>query len=276
VSGPRAFVIGWPIAHSRSPLIHRFWLRRYGIEGDYTAEAVPPEEIAEFLGSVAARGFAGGNVTVPHKEAAFTACAELTPVARRLGAANTLWLRDARLCGDNTDAYGFAANLDEQAPGWRNGGTAIVVGAGGSSRAVLHALIEAGFATIHLVNRTVARAESLANHFGAPVVAASLTALPDLLPRADIVVNATSAGMAGRDGVDIPWNAARKSAVATDIVYVPLVTPFLAGAAGRGLRIVDGLGMLLHQAAPGFERWFGRRPEVDAELRRLVLADLER
>jgi shikimate dehydrogenase len=275
VSIPRAFVIGWPIAHSRSPLIHRFWLRRHGIEGDYTAEPVPPEHVGAFLGSIAARGFVGGNVTIPHKEAAFTACAELTPVASRLGAANTLWLDGGRLCGDNTDAYGFAANLDEQAPGWRSGATAIVIGAGGSSRAVLHALIEAGFGSIHLVNRTVARAESLASHFGAPVSAAPLTALPDLLPGADLIVNATSAGMAGHDGLDMDWGTARKNAIATDLVYAPLVTPFLAGAAERGVRIVDGLGMLLHQAAPGFERWFGRRPKVDAELRRLVLADLE-
>ena len=253
----QAFVVGWPIAHSRSPLIHRFWLGRYGIDGDYVAEPVPPDEIAAFFaGGFAAKGYVGGNVTLPHKEAAFRAAAVTTPMAKKLEAANTLWLEGSRLHADNTDVHGFLANLDERAPAWRSGGTALVIGAGGASRAVLQALIDAGFGSVALLNRTVARAEALA--------------------AADLIVNATSAELHGGEGLVIPWHVARERAIATDLVYVPLVTPFLEGARQRGLTIIDGLGMLLHQAVPGFERWFGVRPTVDDELRALVVADLER
>jgi shikimate dehydrogenase len=275
MTAENAFVVGWPIAHSRSPLIHRFWLKRYGIAGDYRAEAVPPEEIDAFLASFRARGYRGGNVTLPHKEAAFRACASLTPVAERLEAANTLWLEGATLCGDNTDAYGFAANLDASVKDWR-GENALVLGAGGASRAVLHALIEAGFGRIDLLNRTPSRAEALAAHFGPTVRAGGLDAIAERLPRADLVVNATSAGLHDDAALAVDWRLARREAIATDLVYVPLVTPFLAAAAEHRLRIVDGLGMLLHQAVPGFERWFGVRPEVDAALRDLVVADLTR
>ncbi len=269
-----AFVVGWPIAHSRSPLIHGFWLKRYGIDGDYLREAVPPEAIDAFLGSFGERGYVGGNVTLPHKEAAFRACTVTTPIAARLAAVNTLWLESGRLCGDNTDAYGFAANLDAGAPGWRGGRTALVIGAGGASRAVLQALIEAGFLSVVVLNRTLARAEELARHFGGPVRAGGLDRLPGALGEADLIVNATSAGLHGGEGLAIPWALASRRAIATDLVYVPLVTPFLAGAADAGLPIVDGLGMLLHQAVPGFERWFGLRPTVDAELRAHVAADI--
>jgi len=271
----KAFVVGWPIAHSRSPLIHRFWLTRHGIAGDYVAEAVEPKDIGAFFADgFTAKGYAGGNVTVPHKEAAFRAAKVPTLVAKNLEAANTLWLEGGRLHADNTDVYGFLANLDEHAPGWRSGRTALVIGAGGASRAVLKALIDAGFGSIVLLNRTVARAEALAEHFGAPVVAAGFGKLVEALASADLVVNATSAGLHGGEGFVIPWHAAKESAIATDLVYVPLVTPFLEGARERGLTIVDGLGMLLHQAAPGFERWFGVRPTVDEELRALVVADI--
>jgi shikimate dehydrogenase len=269
-----AFVAGWPIAHSRSPLIHRFWLKRHGIDGDYRAEAIPPEAAADFFAGVAVRGYVGGNVTLPHKEAAFAACASATPVARRLEAANTLWLENGRLCGDNTDAYGFAANLDERAPQWRDGRTALVIGAGGASRAVLLALGEAGYASVVVLNRTPERAAALARHFGAPVSAGGLDRLSELVPQADLIVNATSAGLHDGKALDVPWGLAGRTAIATDLVYVPLVTPFLHAAAENGLTIVDGLGMLLHQAVPGFERWFGTRPKVDAGLRDLVAADL--
>jgi shikimate dehydrogenase len=276
VTAANAFVLGWPVAHSRSPLIHRFWLKRYGLAGDYRREAVSPEAVGAFFGSFAERGYVGGNVTIPHKEAAFRACRELTPVARRLGAANTLWLQSETLCGDNTDAYGFAANLDERAPGWRDGSTALVIGAGGSARAVVHAIDEAGFESIVILNRTAARAEALAQHFGAGVHAGGLDALPKWLAAADLVVNATSAEMAGHGYLELDWGLTRVGTIATDLVYVPLVTPFLQAAGKRGLTTVDGLGMLLHQAVPGFERWFGVRPEVDAELRAHIVADLER
>ena len=272
----KAFVVGWPVRHSRSPKIHRFWLERHGIDGDYRSEAVPPEAIIAFLGEIAGHGYVGGNVTLPHKEAAFRACAIATPIASRLEAVNTLWFDDGCLHGDNTDVYGFAANLDERAPRWREGRRALVIGAGGASRAVLQALIEAGFSCILLLNRTMARAGALAKHFGSPVVAGGLDQLPEMLAHADLIVNATSAGLHDGDGLVVPWKNARAGAIATDLVYVPLVTPFLQAAQARGLTIVDGLGMLLHQAVPGFERWFGVRPTVDAELRALIVADIER
>ena len=270
----KAFVAGWPIKHSRSPKIHRFWLERHAIDGDYCPEAVPPEEIDAFLRGIAGRGYVGGNVTLPHKETAFRACAVATPVASRLEAVNTLWFEHGRLNGDNTDVYGFAANLDERAPRWRSGRTALVIGAGGASRAVLQALIDAGFRSVVLLNRTVARAETLARHFGSPVEAGGLDLLSEVLPFADLIINATSAGLHDGDGLVVPWKAARPGAIATDLVYVPLVTPFLQVAQATGLTIVDGLGMLLYQAAPGFERWFGVRPTVDAELRALIVADI--
>ena len=270
-----AFVVGWPVAHSRSPLIHRFWLKRHSIDGDYRAEAVPPDAIDGFLASLRHRGYCGGNVTLPYKEAAFRACRSLTPVARCLEVVNTLWLEGSALYGDNTDAFGFVANLDDNVNDWRGGANALVLGAGGASRAVVHALIEAGYGSIDLLNRTPARAAALAGHFGAGVRPGGLDAIPQRLPNADIIINATSTGLGGDAGLRIDWSLARSGAIATDLVYVPLVTPFLSAAAESGLRIVDGLGMLLHQAVPGFERWFGVRPEVDAELRELLIGDLQ-
>jgi shikimate dehydrogenase len=276
MSMPKAFVVGWPIAHSRSPLIHRFWLRHHGIEGEYSAEAVPRDSIEAFLSSVASRGYIGGNVTLPHKEAAFRACETLTPMAERLRVVNTLWLEDDRVCGDNTDVHGFAANLDERAPAWRQGSQAVMIGAGGAARAVALAVLDAGFEMVTVLNRTPAHAEALAQHFGSRVRAGGLEALPRALSQADLVVNTTSAEMKGGSDLAIDWRVARRDAIVTDVLYVPLATPFLKGAADRGLKIVDGLGMLLHQAAPGFERWFGVRPRVDAELRDTVVADLAR
>jgi shikimate dehydrogenase len=267
-----AFVVGWPVKHSRSPLIHRFWLQRHGLEGDYRPEAVPPAEIDSFLRS-AGEKFVGGNVTLPHKEAAFRACRTLTPMAVRLAAANTIWRENREWSGDNTDVFGFTANLDAACPDWRGGSQALVLGAGGASRAVIYALLEAGFGSVTVANRTVARAEALRRQFGPRVQLLPLNELDWGLSDADVIVNASSAGLEGGE-VSIDWGRARRNVIATDLTYVPLVTPFLREAANHGVRTVDGLGMLLHQAVPGFERWFGVRPTVDDELRALVVADL--
>ena len=274
---PTAGVIGWPVAHSRSPAIHRFWLNELGIEGDYIALPVEPEKIDAFLGGFAQSGYRGGNVTVPHKEAAFAAVAEMDAAARAIGAVNTLWIEDGKLVGGNTDVLGFLANLDGAVENWdKNPGGAIVLGAGGAARAVLFALIERGFAPIYLVNRTIERAENLAARFGkATVRPAGWSDVGGLLHDATLLVNTTTLGMKGTPSPDIDLAALPDRAVVTDIVYVPLETPLLAAAKGRGLRTVDGLGMLLHQAAPGFARWFGKRPKVTPALRAAILKTFE-
>jgi len=276
VSGPTACVIGWPVAHSRSPAIHRFWLRQLRIEGDYVPVAVEPGRIAAFLEGFQASGYVGGNVTVPHKEIAFASVAEADPAARAIGAVNTLWIEKGKLVGGNTDAFGFLANLDEAVDNWdRDPGAAVVLGAGGASRAILFALLERGFAPIHLVNRTLARAEALAERFGKDVRPAGWEKADRLLGEATILVNTTTLGMKGTEPIALDLGALPDNAVVTDLVYVPLETPLLALARARGLRTVDGLGMLLHQAVPGFERWFVKRPTVSHELRAAVLRTLE-
>jgi shikimate dehydrogenase len=274
-TGPVACVIGWPVKHSRSPVIHRFWLREYGLPGDYVIHPVAPDEIAGFLAHFAEGPFVGCNVTVPHKEAAFAAVDEVEAAGRAIGAVNTIWRHDRRLVATSTDGVGFLASLDDGAPGWdRAPGAAVVLGAGGAARAVLWALAERGFAPIHVVNRTVERAEMLAEQFGAAVRPASWGALTGLLCEARVLVNATSLGMAGQPGLDLDLGTLPDDCVVTDIVYVPLETGLLAAARARGLRTVDGLGMLLHQAAPGFAHWFGRKPAVTPALRAAVLSDL--
>jgi shikimate dehydrogenase len=271
----KACVVGWPIKHSRSPIIHRFWLKELGIEGDYVVQPVEPERAAIFFARFAESGYVGGNVTVPHKETAYAAVTRREPAARAIGAVNTLWLEDGALVGTNTDATGFLANLDQEAPGWdKAGGTAVVLGAGGAARAIVWALTTRGFARIHIVNRTATRAAALAERFGPTVTVAEPQVLPDLLAEADVLVNTTSLGMEGQPPLAIDLAPLRKSAIVNDLVYVPLTTPLLAAARARGLVAVDGLGMLLHQAAPGFERWFGARPTVTPALRAAVLADL--
>ena len=272
-NSPAACLIGWPAAHSRSPLIHRYWLRKLGIEGAYVIEAVPPDEFKDFLFRLSLRGFVGANVTIPHKERAL-ALSKPDARARAVGAANTLWFADGELCSTNTDVEGFINNLDAWAPGWDSAEEALVLGAGGSSRAVLFGLLERGIKRIHLANRTVARAQALADQFGARVVPTAWDAIGELLPRAGLLVNTTSLGMKGQPPLEIDVARLPPHAVVADIVYVPLETPLLAAARARGLRTADGLGMLLHQAVRGFELWFGRRPEVTAELRALVEADL--
>jgi shikimate dehydrogenase len=272
---PKACVIGWPVAHSLSPTVHRHWLKRYGIAGEYDIRPVPPEEIEAFLGEFASHGLVGCNVTIPHKEAACRMADNASDLASKLGAANTLWLEDGRLMADNTDVHGFLANLDAGAPGWESAGSALVIGAGGSARAIIAGLIERGVDRVVIANRTAERAETLAERFagdhGTDLKAVPLDALDACLGEAELIVNTTSAGMSGADPLPIDWSRARPPAIATDIVYVPLITPFLSGAGDAGLTIVDGLGMLLHQAVPGFEKWFGRRPEVDADMRHHVL-----
>lgn len=272
---PRAFVVGHPIRHSRSPLIHGMWLRRHGIAGSYEAVDVAPADFEEFIASVRAGEWAGGNVTVPHKEAASALVDRCDTAAREIGAINTIWKEGGSLIAGNTDAFGFAANLDQNLAGWRDGETALVLGAGGASRAVVHALLEVGYRRIEVANRTEERAIALADRFGDSIRGHGWVRVPDLLPTADLIVNTTSLGMEGQAALSIDLTGARDGAMATDIVYAPLETPFLRAAHEAGLRTCDGLGMLLHQAAPGFERWFGEKPTVDAELRQAVIADLE-
>jgi shikimate dehydrogenase len=270
---PAACLIGWPAAHSRSPLIHRYWLRTLGIEGGYVIEAVPPDEFKDFIFRLSLRGFVGANVTIPHKEQAL-ALSKPDARARAVGAANTLWFADGELCSTNTDVEGFIDNLDACADGWDRCDEALVLGAGGSSRAVLFGLLDRGIKRIHLANRTMARAQALADQFGARVVPVAWETLGDLLPRAGLLVNTTSLGMKGQPPLEIDVALLPQEAVVADLVYVPLDTPLLTAARVRGLKTADGLGMLLHQAVRGFELWFGRRPEVTAELRALVEADL--
>ena len=273
-AAPRAFVVGHPIAHSRSPLIHGFWLETLGIAGSYERIDVHPDAIHAFLRDLPRSGFAGGNVTIPHKEAAHRAADRLDAAAEAIGAANTLWLEDGRLVAGNTDAHGFTANLDSQAPAWRQRRTALVLGAGGGARAVLFALKDAGFTDIRVVNRTLARARELADRFGPGVTAHGWEEAAALSTDAGLLVNTSPLGMDGREPVPLDVALLPDSAIVADIVYVPLETPLLAAARGRGLIGVDGLGMLLHQAVPGFERWFGTRPQVTQALRDRLVADL--
>ncbi len=271
----KAFVCGHPIAHSRSPKIHGFWLKQSGLAGSYEAIDVAPDDFSAFAASIRAGDYVGGNVTIPHKESAFRAVDQLDPAAREIGAVNTLWMEDGALWGGNTDAYGFAGNLDEHIPGWaQSPGRAVVLGAGGASRAVLYALKQRGFADIRIVNRTASRAETLAHEFGPAFSAHAMDALDDLLADTSLLVNTTSVGMHGEFDTKVALENLPNHALVTDIVYVPLETPLLAAARRRGLKIVDGLGMLLHQAVPGFEKWFGVRPEVTPGLRDLIVSDI--
>jgi len=270
-----ACLIGWPAAHSRSPLIHHYWLKTLGIEGGYNIEAVPPEGFAEFVLHLKAHGFVGANVTRPHKEHAL-ALSKPDARARAVGAANTLWYEDGELRSTNTDIEGFVDNLDACVPGWDEATEALVLGAGGASRAVVFGLIERGIKRVHLANRTLERAGALADRFGANVLPVAWDAVADLLPRAKLLVNTTSLGMHGQPPLDLDTGLLPSHAVVADLVYVPLQTPLLAAARARGLKTADGLGMLLHQAVRGFELWFGERPTVTPELRALVEADLTR
>lgn len=271
---PLAGVIGWPIAHSRSPRVHGHWLARYGIQGHYIPIPVLPEHLAEILRAMPRMGFVGANVTIPHKESVLALADVVTDRAALIGAANTLIFRpDGKIHADNTDGYGFIANLRQYAPGWiPDLGPAAVIGAGGAARAVVASLLETGVTELRIANRTRIRAEQIRAEFGAKVVVYDWAQAGNMLEGAMTVVNATSMGMDGKPALRVPLDALAPGTLVTDLVYTPLMTPFLVEAQARGCDVVDGLGMLLHQAAPGFERWFGKRPEVDEDLRRAALA----
>lgn len=272
---PRACILGWPARQSRSPLIHGYWLKLHGIAGSYEHAEVAPQDFAAFVRGMSENGLVGGNVTAPHKEAAFALLDEAEASAAALGAANTLWLAGGKLHGANTDGFGFLANLDAEAPGWdASREIAVILGAGGAARAVAHALGRRGFARVVVVARSPEKAHAVAALAGSAGEACGFDELWRWLTEADVLVNATSLGMAGKDRLDIHLGELPEAAVVTDLVYVPLETDLLAQARARGNRVVDGLGMLLHQAVPGFRRWFGVRPEVTAKLRALVIADI--
>lgn len=267
----RAGVVGHPVKHSRSPIIHGYWLEQFGINGRYDRYDVKPEDFSHFVKTLLEQGLQGVNVTIPHKEAAFLALDEATERARRLKAANTLWFENGKLWGDNTDSIGFLANLDQGHPGWDiNAKSALILGAGGAARAIIAGLQERNIEKITIVNRTRERAEELALMSGGQVAVAEWSKLSFQLESADLVVNTTSLGMSGQPDLDLSLDPLGKNALVTDIVYVPLETNLLKQARLRGNPVVDGLGMLLHQAVPGFEHWFGKRPVVTDALRHLV------
>lgn len=273
----RACVIGWPIEHSRSPAIHGYWLKRYGIEGSYTKRAVPPAEIERVLRSLSAEGFAGCNVTIPHKEAAFRLADMREASATAVGAANTLWLdAEGRLSAANTDTYGFMAYLSHSAEDWsRRDAPVSILGAGGAARAIVYGFLEAGVAEIRLFNRSASRAEALARDFGPRVTVFPWDQRSRASTEAAVLVNTTSVGLKGEGALDMDFTDFHPDCIVSDIVYVPLETGLIRAARRHGLRTVDGLGMLLHQAVPGFEKWFGVRPEVTVELYDLIAADIE-
>ena len=271
---PLAGVIGHPIAHSRSPALHGYWLRRYGLQGHYVPLDVVPADFEATLRMLPRMGFVGVNVTIPHKENLLRIADIVTDRAALIGAANTVIFRkDGKIHADNTDGLGFIANLRQNAPDWRpSAGPAAIFGAGGAARAVIAALLEVGVPELRIANRTRLRAETLRSDFGPKVVVYDWTQAAQMLDGASTVVNTTSLGMTGKADFGVPLDLLAPGTLTTDIVYTPLKTAFLIEAEARGARIVDGLGMLLHQAAPGFERWFGQKPEVDAETRRVVLS----
>lgn len=287
----KSCVVGWPIRHSRSPLIHRHWLDVYGIQGCYGVEAVEPDNFADFISRLPGRGYAGCNVTLPHKEAAARIVSRCDETARKLGAVNTIWCENGGLAGANTDVYGFLANLDEAAPGWDSGlGRAVVLGAGGAARGVVHGLLSRGIGDVAVVNRNAGRLAGLVETFGQAVSGQAVSGqavsgqavsghgwadLASVLDGARLLVNTTSLGMEGAPPLDIDLSPLAADAVVNDIVYVPLRTGLLKAARARRLAAVDGLGMLLHQAVPGFEKWFGVRPQVTPELRAILVADIE-
>jgi shikimate dehydrogenase len=272
---PKACVIGYPVRHSRSPLIHGYWLNQLGIKGSYERAEVAPGEFSSFMENFVRLGFTGANVTLPHKQASFERCARTTATAACLKAVNTLWIEAGKLHGDNTDAVGFLAALDEDAPAWGHGrGHAVILGAGGAARAVAYALKLRGMKKIMLINRTKTRADAIASDIGPPVETGEICDIPRLLAGAALLVNTTSLGMLGQPPLDIGLGPLPRDAAVSDIVYVPAETELIRAAKARGLRTVPGIGMLLHQAVPGFERWFGVRPAVTAELRSLIEADI--
>lgn len=271
-----AGVMGWPVMHSRSPVLHNYWFQRYGIAGTYLPLAIKPEGLAAALRALPPLGFAGTNLTIPHKEAALAALDEVDPVAKRIGAISCVVVRpDGSLAGTNNDGFGFVHSILQQVPGWRaDAGPVVVIGAGGGARAVIYSLAERGAREIRLFNRTFLRAEALQREFGAPVKALPWEDRHAALADAAMLANTTSQGMVGHPPLELSLDKLPRSALVTDIVYIPLETPLLAAARARGNRTVDGLGMLLHQARPAWTAWFGIEAEVTPELRRLVEGSL--
>ncbi|MDO6586436.1 shikimate dehydrogenase [Salipiger sp. 1_MG-2023] len=270
---PLAGVIGAPVAHSRSPRLHGHWLRTYGLPGHYVPLEIAAEDFEAAVRTLPKLGFVGVNVTIPYKEKMLEIADVVSDRATRIGAVNTVIFRaDGKIHADNTDGYGFIENLCQGAPGWdAAAGPAVVFGAGGAARAVIASLLELGAPEIRLTNRTRLRADALKNEFGSRVRVVEWVQAGNVLDDAALVVNSTSLGMAGKAKLRVPLDGLRKGTVVTDLVYTPLQTRFLRVAAEQGCTCVDGLGMLIHQAVPGFERWFGKRPEVDEATRAAIL-----
>jgi shikimate dehydrogenase len=268
-----AGVMGWPVEHSLSPRVHGFWLEHHRIDGVYVPLAVAPQDLETALTALPALGFRGVNLTLPHKERALGLCDVVDELARRIGAVNTIVVREGKLIGSNSDAVGFLENLKAGAPDWRpDAASAVVLGAGGAARAVVAALVDAGAPEVRIVNRTRERAEALAASLGGAISVHGWEQRHAALANAGLLVNTTSLGMAGQPPLELELDGLPADAVVSDLVYAPLMTPLLAAARARGNPLVDGLGMLLHQARPGFEAWFGTRPEVTAALRAFVVS----
>lgn len=272
----KACVIGWPINHSRSPIIHGYWLKQYGIKGSYTRQPVEPQALAKFIGELGTTGYAGCNVTIPHKEAVFSIVMPADDPTRRLGAVNTIYFQDGRMLGTNTDGEGFINSLKHGAPKLTLANTrAVVLGAGGASLAVVNAILDQGVSEIAIANRTREKAEELRKRFGARIVAVGWEDAADQLGECSLLVNTTSLGMKGQPDLAIDLSRLSPAATVTDIVYTPLRTKLLVDAAARGNLVVEGLGMLLHQAVRGFALWFGVTPLVTPELHDLVARDID-
>jgi shikimate dehydrogenase len=272
----RVCIVGWPAKHSRSPKLHGYWIKKYGLEGEYGIEEVTAEDFPSFISNLAGRGYVGCNITMPHKDAAFQ-LSQPDERAKAVGASNTLYLDNGVLRSTNTDIEGAMGALDAASPGWdKRTASAVVLGAGGACRAVIFGLIERGIETIHVANRTFDKAVEMQTRFGSKVKPAHWDQLPELLKDAKLLINTTSLGMKGQPPLQIDLSGLSADAVVSDIVYVPLTTPLLAAAKARGLKTANGLDMLLHQAVRGFEFWFGKRPEVTKELFDLLAADIEK
>jgi len=267
-----AGVMGWPVMHSRSPLLHNYWFKQHGLTGTYVPLAIAPATLAAALRALHPLGFAGCNLTLPHKQAAMTVIDEVDALSKTIGAISCVIARpDGSLAGTNNDCYGFIENLRQSQPGWRaDAGPIVVIGAGGGARAVCYGLAQEGAREIRVVNRSLARAQEIANNFGGPLKALPWEQRHDALDGAAMVVNTTSCGMVGQPALDLKLDKLSKNALAADIIYIPLETPLLAAARARGNPTVNGLGMLLHQGRPAWKAWFGIEPQVTAELRALL------
>lgn len=278
---PKAFVCGWPISHTRSPIIHNYWLKAHAIVGSYEKVAVEPEKLSDHFRDIRSGRWIGGNITLPHKNASFELVDKLDDAARAIGAINTVWVEDGKINATNTDWSGFVESLDEQTPGWDAKATessALILGAGGAAAGIVYGLLRRGFGKITIANRTLEKAKALTGRFGERVEAVPLEKIEDHSSRISILANTTSLGMSGQPemptSVQDMIGKLSRDCVVTDAVYTPLRTPLIALAQKRGLRTANGLGMLLYQAVPGFEKWFGIRPQVTQELWDLILADL--